>query len=285
MNVHLNFLTENLVSKKNRIKLPKIFNFFCSKAFYWLIIIGYFHYESASGHALAQPAIQKVPIRPYGDLISENNPREAQKIKVTKKKKYRKKAPNLKKSTEEWQIGFGLSGGFEAPFGNGAVISAKYQKNFLAQIGVGYNLSGLKIGAGCDYLWALNKYFSFPFGLAIVRSNGISGSVSIDGTFTSETGDSEAIQAKRRFALSPAFYFSPKAGITVKLFDNTDIYFLTNYNVIVGGNKVTFTNDISYDQDIAVINEAEAKSQFEKKAAEKVRTGGFGGQIGFNFWF
>lgn len=184
------------------------------------------------------------------------------------------------------ELGIGFVGGWEATYGNGLQII--YRKgDLLSQLGFGYNQSGVKFGAGLNYLlWnSPGGELSLPIGLALVRSQGITDTVEIEGEFITESGASEALTGKRKYILSPALYVSPQLGLQWRLTPGVQLQTMLNYNNIVTGNEVEFYGPLEYTPKVVVTNDSEAQQQFEKKAADEVKSGGPGLSVGLFFVF
>lgn len=206
------------------------------------------------------------------------------KKRRTKRKKSRDTTSSpepVRSKTSGSRIGFGVEGGWEAPYGNAAVFHL-ILNNFLdLNGGIGYNNSGLKIGGGAALLLNMTDSFALRFGGSLVRSQGRTGDVNLDAKFTPEnSGASESIVASKSFTVSDALLADAVFGASFKLSDGFAIVGGGNYNVVLSGNEVTFEDETSYNKNIELTNGDEFDKEFEEEAKSVVTAGGLGFHVG-----
>lgn len=181
-------------------------------------------------------------------------------------------------------IGLSAELGYEATYGNGAVLHL-YPASFLEiNGGVGYNSTGLKAGGGGGLLIWFGKSFGLLAGAAYVYSQGSSGTVSLDATFSPEgNATKEKIKASKGYKVSAAQMAGAWLGFTLGLSDSIRVDVKGCYNKVMAGNQVTFDDKIQYSKEISPTNEDAFNRQFDDQADDLVQAGGPGVAIGLQF--
>jgi hypothetical protein len=226
--------------------------------------------------------------------IAQSTKRKRPLPKVKKKKLIPAKVTTADASTDTKtpdpspasEVAFGFIGGWEAIYGNGMQIAYR-RGELISQFGFGYNLSGVKFGGGLNSrLWtSAGGGLSLPIGIALVRSQGITDTVEIEGEFITESGGKETITGTRKYKLSPALYVSPQVGLQWRMSPGFDLQMMLNYNTILTGNEVEFYGPLEYTPRVVVTNDTDAQRQFEEKAANEVKSGGPGLSVGLLYFF
>lgn len=196
-----------------------------------------------------------------------------------------KKEP-LDTSSETFKrLGVGLDLGANATYGNGLKAFFDPIKYLDLQLGAGYNSTGLKLGAGmAGQIWVTDE-FSLNLGSSVVRSAGTKGKVSVDGKFTPEGGKEEKVTVSRTFEATPAIYLSPFLGMSYAFTPAIRAALQVNYNKVVSGNEIEFSDAPQYDTPIEATNESEVYDDFEVQAKEKLNINGPGISAGVQYWF
>jgi hypothetical protein len=171
--------------------------------------------------------------------------------------------------------------GYEARYGNAVTLHYTFSDLIDVHAGLGYNLSGPKFGAGADALFGFGGSFGAIAGGALVFSAGRKGEASLDAKFTDENNQASDLKATKEYTVSAAQYLNLSAGAFWKISQSTRLLGIVGYNLVIGGNEVSFTNEqIKYDKDVEVLNQKNADEDFRKKAEEDVKTGGLGAALG-----
>ena len=89
----------------------------------------------------------------------------------------------------------GVELGYEARYGNALTLHYSFNDLFDLHAGLGYNLSGPKIGGGADFLLGLGQSIGLLFGGAFVVSAGRKGEATLDANFTDENSQTTVIKA------------------------------------------------------------------------------------------
>lgn len=185
------------------------------------------------------------------------------------------------KSSGGNKFGVGMELGYEARYGNAVALHYIFSDLIDVHAGLGYNLTGPKFGAGADVLFAFGGSFGVLAGGALVFSAGRKGEATLEAKFTDENNQSSTLNATKEYTVSAAQYLNLSAGAFWKVSQNMRLLGIIGYNLVIGGNNVSFTNnEIKYDKDVEVLNQKSADEDFKKKAEEDVKSGGLGGALG-----
>ena len=181
-------------------------------------------------------------------------------------------------------FGIGLIAGSTATYGNGLVVHIDPFDYLGTQIGLGFNSTGAKLGAGATFILPVSKTIGFDAGGAVVHSYGTKDKVSLGAKFTPENSSTtEDVEAIRKFRLSPANYYSVFVG---SFYDFTDIFRIelhANYNKVISGNYVEFYDEVSYSKPVEANNDGRVQQDFEPKARSKLSINGVGFSLGMQF--
>jgi hypothetical protein len=208
-----------------------------------------------------------------------------------KKKKRRKRRrvkrtpatenPSMEAKRSATSLGVGVEAGWEAPYGNGATVHLILSDFIDLNGGIGYNNSGLKVGAGAHLLISMGSSFALRFGASLVNSQGRNGDVSLEAKFIPEGSSSaETVEASKDFEVSSAFMVAPSVGAKLQLGESLALIGGGNYNVILSGNEVTFKDDIRFNKNIELTNQDDFDGEFQDEAKDLVQAGGLGFYLG-----
>jgi hypothetical protein len=184
------------------------------------------------------------------------------------------------------QFSISVSLGYESIFGNGVTAGYWPSQNFTFGLGTGYSYSGLR--GGVYSLVGMESFSSLYLlaGAALGISAGRSDKISFDAKFTPESSTTEEpITASRRFELSPAQLFSILTGMRWKISNGFSANILANYNFVVGGNQLRFTDDIEFSDSIIPSNLESFNQEFDRRSHDLLLAGGLGASIGLEFGF
>lgn len=189
-------------------------------------------------------------------------------------------------SSQTKRFGVGLEFGSNATYGNGLVTHFDLFRYLDLQFGVGYNTTGIKMGAGSAFILPIGSSFGFDVGGAFVHSNGTTGKVSLDAKFApSGTNSEENVKATKQFKTTPANYISVMGGLFFDIAPMFRVLAHANFNKVLSGNEVQLDDKTEYDQTIDVTNETDVESDFETKAKSKLDIAGLGFSAGVQFRF
>ncbi len=181
-------------------------------------------------------------------------------------------------------FGIGLIAGSTATYGNGLVIHIDPFAYLGTQIGLGFNSTGAKLGAGSTFILPITKNLGFDAGGAVVHSFGTKDKVSLGAKFTPENSSTtEEVEAIRKFRLSPANYYSIFVGSFYDFTDSFRIELHANYNKVISGNYVEFYDEVSYSKPVEANNDEKVQQDFEPKARSKLNINGVGFSLGMQF--
>jgi hypothetical protein len=190
------------------------------------------------------------------------------------------------KRQDERNMGLAIAAGSGATYGNGIAINFDPMNFLRTQLGVGYNSTGFKAGCGSIAVLRITDALDMVAGGAFVHSFGIKDEVSLPAKFTAEDGtSSENIKAIRKFRMSPGNYYSIMAGPSYAILPQLFLDAQINYNKVISGHQIDFTETVSYDRPIEANNETDVYGKFEKKAREKLSVNGIGFSAGVQFRF
>lgn len=208
------------------------------------------------------------------------------KKKRKKKSKSRSKKSKTKRSATSQKSRIAISGqaGYEALFGNGVGAHFGLTDWLDLQGGIGYTLTGVRLGVGPEYRIVFSSKFSMGLGVVFGWGAGTTSKATIEGNVTDEsTGVSSAVKSSREYELSSYTYASPSVSGEYFL-KSFSLFGGLNFIAILSGNEVVFTGPIQYDTPVEPTNSGEADELFKEKAAEEVQAGGVGFTAGIKFY-
>jgi hypothetical protein len=180
----------------------------------------------------------------------------------------------------------GASLGWEALYGNGAIFHLLTSSGLDFHGGLGYTLSGVRLGAGAGMNIFMTKHFAISFGGALSFTSGSTGKISLAAKFSPEAGGgTEEVIATKDYDVSSSLAVAPYGGILLALTRSFAVLGTINYNAVISGNEVTLKKGIKYDKDIQSTNEDAAEAEFNKKAQEQAKAGGAGFTLGALLFF
>ncbi len=181
-------------------------------------------------------------------------------------------------------MGVGFTLGWEATYGNSVSFHWLPERYLDLSGGLGYNQSGMKLGAGGTFLYHLTRSFGFRSGLALVYSGGSSGEVALEANFTPDgTGDRQEISASKTYEVSSAFMANMALGGFWAISQGFHLILEGTYNAVLSGNEVTLSDKIQYSSNIEASNQYEFEREFDQKARDKAEAGGLGFNLGIMF--
>ena len=211
-------------------------------------------------------------------LAKKKKKKKKSRKKKKRKKKSRKSSKKVKKAAPKfYSMALTLNTGYESGYGNGPGLNIRPWQALEFHSGVGYTLTGIRVGVGSDLLLELSPGFALQTGLILGYGTGTQSSVTIEGEFTEDaSGQKSTIRASRDYDLTAYTYSSLRLGARIALSKTWFLYGVGNYNIILSGNEVVYTGDIKYDQAIEVTNVEQAEQTFEEKSRDEITAGGIG---------
>lgn len=181
-------------------------------------------------------------------------------------------------------MGLGFNLGYESTYGQAVTFHWLLNKSLDLGAGLGFNSTGLKLGAGPTFHFYLSRSFGLRFGTALVYSGGAGGEVALDGKFKDETtGKEEDISVSKTYQVSSALMLNSLFGAFFAIDKFTHLIGDVTYNASLTGNEVTFDEDLQLSRDVVANNKDNAEKKFEEKALEKAEAGGLGFTVGIRF--
>ena len=166
-------------------------------------------------------------------------------------------------------FGIGLSTGYETPYGNGAHFHLMPFGVLDLSVGGGYNLTGLKLGAGAEIL--LGGEFGLSFGTIVSHSFGRTGDINFDVDFIAE-GDTQpqTVNAGKSFEVSPSNFLATIIGVYAYFTDSVRFELKGSYNRILSGNALSYTSDVKFSRNIEATNIESFDQEFDTRSADLV---------------
>ena len=219
-------------------------------------------------------AANRTPARPAkGVSPGAESPKHVSPRKPSKSSEHRRNS----------DFSVGLELGSNAVYGNALTVRYDLIRFVELRSGLGWNMSGLKAGAGAAFNLPLGAQYGVLAGGGIVRSMGNSDKVRLPAKFTPEAASSpEEVTAIRKYTISPATYGSVIVGGYLNYAEIVRFSLEVNWNKVVAGNTVQFSGNTEFDQPIEVSNETELQSQFDLAAKKKLDTNGAGVSVGMH---
>lgn len=188
-------------------------------------------------------------------------------------------------STGSKRFGIGLEFGSNATYGNALVPHFSPFEYLDIQGGIGYNTTGVKIGAGAAFILPIGR-FGLDGGGAFVHSNGVKDKVSLSAKFTPEGSKSdENVTVSKNFTITPANYVSGFGGAFFDIVPAFRVLGHVNFNKVLSGNEVKFDGPVQYDTSVDASNDSEVEKDFDPKATKKLDIAGIGFSLGAQFRF
>jgi hypothetical protein len=188
-------------------------------------------------------------------------------------------------STGSKRFGIGLEFGSNATYGNALVPHFNPLEYLDIQGGIGYNTTGVKIGAGAAFILPMGR-FGLDGGGAFVHSNGVKDKVSLSAKFTPEGSKSdENVTVSKNFTITPANYISGFGGAFFDIVPAFRVLGHVNFNKVLSGNEVKFDGPVQYDTSVDASNDSEVEKDFDPKATKKLDIAGIGFSLGAQFRF
>ena len=201
--------------------------------------------------------------------------------KAATKSSIKAKATN----TSTKRFGVGLEFGSNATYGNALVPHFNPFEYLDVQGGIGYNTTGVKVGAGAAFILPIGR-FGLDGGGAFVHSNGTKDKVSLPAKFTPEGSTTdENVTITKSFTITPANYISGFGGMFFDIIPAFRVLGHVNFNKVLSGNEVKFDGPVQYDTSVDATNDSEVETDFDPKATKKLDIAGIGFSLGVQFRF
>jgi hypothetical protein len=233
-----------------------------------------------------KPAVRKkAPGKPTEPAKSKKSiPGRAAPGAVTNATSVPTQKPNENEETTRFSIAINL--GYESVFGNGMTAGFWPNRDFTIGIGAGYSYSGLRGGIFSLLSLEIIDDLDVLAGGALGVSAGRKDKISFDAKFTPEgSSTEEPITATRRFELSSAQLLSILSGMRWRFSENTSVSLMANYNFVIGGNDIHFTDEIEFSDAIIPSNLESFNVEFDRRANDLLLAGGAGAFINLEFIF
>lgn len=205
----------------------------------------------------------------------------------------KRRAPQKSRSTvrptrkiSQPTLGISLNVGWEAMYGHGLTFHYFPFRFFEINLGAGYNYSGPKIGAGVRVFLYHGRMFGLGVSGAFVQSMGRSGEIVLDASFKPEgSAEAEPLQATKDFEVIPAQIVNISGGGYFRINDMLRVVADAGYGLVVGGNDVTFADEIRYNKSVDISNHDEFDVRFREEATKLVSAGSLSASIGLQIVF
>jgi hypothetical protein len=219
------------------------------------------------------------PPTPSISLLQSNGQTLISKRKRKKRSKNRRRKSNSRNSSRKRSknqqqntprfMGIGVSTGYETPYGNGIHLHLMPFGVLDISVGGGYNLTGLKLGAGAELL--LGGEFGLSFGTIFSHSFGRTGDINFDVNFIPEgSTQSQTVNAAKSFEVSPSNFLATIIGVYAYFSDSVRFELKGSYNRIVSGNALSYTSDVKFSSNIEATNIESFDQEFDTRAADLV---------------
>lgn len=183
------------------------------------------------------------------------------------------------------RFGIGLEFGSNATYGNALVPHFNPFEYFDIQAGIGYNTTGMKVGAGAAIIIPIGR-FGLDGGGAFVHSNGTKDKVALSAKFTPEGSTTdENVTISKNFTITPANYVSGFGGMYFDIVPAFRVLGHVNFNKVLSGNETKFDGAVQYDTSVDATNDAEVETDFDPKASKKLDINGVGFSLGAQYRF
>lgn len=183
------------------------------------------------------------------------------------------------------RFGVGLEFGSNSTYGNAFVPHFNPFEYLDIQAGIGYNTTGVKLGAGAAIVVPLGR-FGIDAGGAFVHSNGIKDKVALSAKFTPEGSNAEEnVTVSKNFTITPANYISGFGGMFFDIVPAFRVLGHVNFNKVLSGNEAKFDRSVQYDTSVDPTNDAEVEKDFDPKATKKLDISGLGFSLGAQYRF